>query len=92
MGLALKLTGIGYSSSVFTPDDYVTQTVGVGSTAVGRVVLTTPTGVLKTPDRTGGFNSDGSLVKIQSMVETLGTSDIGAVVLSTSWVGSHSQD
>ena len=44
--------------------DYVTQTVGVGSTAVGRVVsYDQPTGVLKLwQDKTNsGFNSDGSL-------------------------------
>ena len=61
---ALKLTGIGYSSAVFTPDDYVTQTVGLGSTAVGRVVsYDQTTGVLKLwqDKTTAGFNSDGSL-------------------------------
>ena len=61
---ALKLTGIGYSSAIFTPDNYVTQTVGLGSTAVGRVVsYDQTTGVLKLwQDRTtAGFNSDGSL-------------------------------
>ena len=60
---ALKLTGIGYSSAVFDPDSFVTQTVGLGSTAVGRVVSYDQiTGVLKyTQDRTtAGFNSDGS--------------------------------
>lgn len=61
---ALRLTGVGYSSAVFTPDDYVTQTVGLGSTAVGRVVAyDQTTGVLKLwQDRTtAGFNSDGTL-------------------------------
>ena len=36
---ALRLTGTGYSSAVFTPDDEITQTVGLGSTAVGRVCI-----------------------------------------------------
>ena len=61
---ALRLTGVGYSSAVFTPDDYVTQTVGFGSTAVGRVVAyDQTTGVLKLwQDKTNaGFNSDGTL-------------------------------
>ena len=61
---ALRLTGIGYSSATFVADDYVTQTVGLGSTAVGRVVsYDQNTGVLKLwQDRTtAGFNSDGTL-------------------------------
>jgi hypothetical protein len=61
---ALRLTGIGYSSAVFTPDSYVTQTVGLGSTAVGRVVsYDQTTGVLKLwqDKTTSGFSSDGSL-------------------------------
>jgi hypothetical protein len=61
---ALRLSGIGYSSATFTPDDYVTQTVGLGHTAVGRVVsYDQTTGVLKLwQDRTNsGFNSDGTL-------------------------------
>lgn len=61
---ALRLSGIGYSSATFTPDDYVTQTVGMGHTAVGRVVsYDQTTGVLKLwQDRTNsGFNSDGTL-------------------------------
>ena len=60
---ALKLVGAGYSSAVFTPDSFVTQTVGLGSTSVGRVVsYDQVTGVLKyTQDRTtAGFNSDGT--------------------------------
>ena len=60
---ALRLTGTGYSSAVFTPDSFVTQTVGIGSTAVGRVISYDPiTGVLKYwQDRTtAGFNSNGS--------------------------------
>ncbi len=35
---ALKLVGTGYSEAKFTADSFVTQTVGLGSTAVGRVV------------------------------------------------------
>tara|TARA_B100001094_G_scaffold87370_1_gene83603 strand:- start:16391 stop:17758 length:1368 start_codon:yes stop_codon:yes gene_type:complete len=61
---ALRLSGIGYSSATFTPDDYVTQTVGMGHTAVGRVVsYDQTTGVLKLwQDRTNsGFNTDGTL-------------------------------
>ena len=61
---ALRLTGTGYSETTFTADTYITQTVGLGSTAVGRVVSYDPTtGVLKYwQDRTNcGFNSDGSL-------------------------------
>ena len=62
--IGLRLTGVGYSSATFTPDDEVTQTVGLGSTAVGRVVsYDQVTGVLKVwQDRTNaGFNSDGTL-------------------------------
>jgi hypothetical protein len=61
---ALRLTGTGYSSATFTADSEITQTVGLGSTAVGRVVSYDPvTGVLKYwQDRTNsGFNSDRSL-------------------------------
>ena len=61
---AVRLTGIGYSSAIFTPDTEITQTVGLGSTAVGRVVsYDQVTGVLKYwQDRTNsGFSSDGSL-------------------------------
>lgn len=60
---ALKLTGVGYSEATFTADSDVTQTVGLGSTAVGKVVSYDPsTGVLKywQDRRTAGFNSDGS--------------------------------
>jgi len=61
---AVRLTGIGYSSATFIPDSEVTQTVGLGSTAIGRVVSYDQiTGVLKYwQDRTNaGFSSDGSL-------------------------------
>ena len=60
---ALRLTGTGYSSVVFAGDQEITQTVGLGSTAVGRVIsYDQTTGVLKYwQDRTNvGFNSDGS--------------------------------
>jgi hypothetical protein len=60
---ALKLTGAGYSSATFTADSFITQTVGLGSTAVGRVIsYDQVTGVLKYwQDRsTAGFNTDGS--------------------------------
>ncbi len=60
---ALRLTGTGYSEATFTADGYVTQTVGVGSTAVGRVVsYDQVTGVLKLwQDQTNsGFNFNGT--------------------------------
>ena len=37
-GYALKLVGTGYSEAKFTSDSFITQTVGLGSTAVGIVV------------------------------------------------------
>jgi hypothetical protein len=79
---ALKLVGSGYSSAVFTADSRVTQTIGVGSTAVGRVIsYDQSTGVLKYwQDRSlVGFNTDGT----QNTSPTYGfnlnrfTSDIG---------------
>ena len=60
---ALRLTGIGYSTATFTPDSYVTQTIGTGQTAAGRVVsYDQTTGVLKYwQDRTvAGFNTVGT--------------------------------
>jgi len=60
---ALKLTGTGYDSASFIADSFITQTVGLGYTAVGRVVsYDQATGVLKYwQDRnTAGFNTDGS--------------------------------
>jgi len=57
------LTGIGYSTATFTPDSYVTQTIGTGQTAAGRVVsYDQTTGVLKYwQDRTvAGFNTVGT--------------------------------
>jgi len=60
---ALRLTGIGYSSANFTADSKILQTVGLGSTAVGRVVSYDQTsGVLKYwQDRTNnGFTFAGA--------------------------------
>ena len=60
---ALKLTGDGSSNATFAADAFITQTVGLGSTAVGRVISYDPvTTVLKYwKDRTNsGFNTDGS--------------------------------
>jgi predicted GNAT superfamily acetyltransferase len=60
---ALKLTGIGYSSATFSADSLITQTVGLGSTAVGRVIsYDQNTGVLKYwQDRNvAGFNTNGT--------------------------------
>jgi len=60
---ALKLTGIGYSSTNFIPDSFITQTIGIGSTAIGKVIsYDQSTGVLKYwQDRsTAGFNTDGT--------------------------------
>jgi len=61
---ALRLAGAGSSTATFTADDFVTQTIGVGSTAVGRVInYDQTTQVLKYwQDRsTAGFNTDGSV-------------------------------
>jgi hypothetical protein len=45
---ALKVTASNLSSVVFNPDDVITQTIGVGSTAIGRVVSwDSTTGILK---------------------------------------------
>jgi hypothetical protein len=60
---AIKLSGIGFDSATFTPDSFITQTVGTGVTAVGRVVsYDQTTGVLKYwQDRTlAGFNTVGT--------------------------------
>jgi hypothetical protein len=59
---ALKLTGVGYSEATFSADAFVTQTVGTGITAVGRVVnYDQNTGVLKLwQDRSvAGFTTAG---------------------------------
>jgi hypothetical protein len=61
---SLRLVGAGYSTAVFTADSRITQTIGVGSTAVGRVIsYDQTTGVLKYwQDKSlVGFNTDGSL-------------------------------
>ena len=60
---AIKLIGAGSTTTSFTADTYVRQTVGVGSTAVGRVInWDATTGVLKywQDRRTSGFNTDGT--------------------------------
>ena len=59
---ALKLTGVGYSEATFSADAFVTQTVGTGITAVGRVInYDQNTGVLKLwQDRSvAGFTTAG---------------------------------
>ena len=61
---ALKLVGAGYSSAIFPSDSRITQTIGFGSTAVGRVIsYDQNTGVIKYwQDKSlVGFNSDGSI-------------------------------
>jgi len=61
---ALRLTGIGYDSATFVADSYITQTIGTGITAAGRVInYDQTTGVLKYwQDRNlVGFNSDGTV-------------------------------
>ena len=60
---ALKLTGSSYNTASFTPDSVITQTIGTGVTAAGRVVsYDQNTGVLKYwQDRyIAGINTDGS--------------------------------
>ena len=60
---AIRLTGVGYSSATFTPDSMITQTVGTGVTASGKVIsYDSTTGVLKYwQDRTlAGFNTVGT--------------------------------
>jgi hypothetical protein len=60
---AIKLTGIGYSSAVYSPDSLITQTIGTGVTAVGKVIsYNQTTGVLKYwQDRTfAGFDTSGT--------------------------------
>lgn len=61
---ALKLTGANFSSASFPANSFITQTVGLGKTAVGRVVsYNSTTGVLKYwQDRTtAGFTTAGQL-------------------------------
>jgi hypothetical protein len=60
---ALRLSGIGYSFANFIADTEITQTIGLGSTAVGRVIsYDQSTGVLKYwQDRNlAGFNTNGT--------------------------------
>lgn len=81
---ALKLTGIGYSSATFTPNSLITQQIGIGSTAVGRVVSYDQlTGVLKywQDKRLAGFNTDGTQsaspsygINLNRFSSTVGTS------------------
>ena len=57
---AMRLVGTGYSSAVFTADSIITQTVGSGVTAMGKVInYDATTGVLKYwQDRTmAGFTT-----------------------------------
>jgi hypothetical protein len=59
---ALKLTGIGADSVVYTPDSFITQTVSTATTAVGKVISYDQiTGVLKYwQDRSmSGFSTVG---------------------------------
>jgi len=92
---AIKLTGIGYSSASFPADSRIIQTIGVGSTAVGRVIsYDQNTGVLKYwQDRSfAGFNTDGTanitptygfnLNRFSSIVSTGGTTSIVGTVNS----------
>lgn len=60
---ALKLTGAGSTTTTFAADAQVRQTIGIGSTAVGKVVnWDSTTGVLKywQDKRLAGFNTDGT--------------------------------
>ena len=60
---AIKLIGAGSTTTSFTADSEITQTVGVGSTAVGRVInWDATTGVLKYwQDRRLAISTDGSI-------------------------------
>jgi len=60
---ALRLTGSAVTSFSPTPDSFITQTIGVGSTSVGRVLsYDNVTGVLKYwQDKSlAGFTTDGT--------------------------------
>jgi len=62
---AMRLVGTGYSSAVFDPDSIITQTVGTGVTAIGKVInYDATTGVLKYwQDRTmAGFTTTTATV------------------------------
>jgi hypothetical protein len=86
---ALKLTGAASSTATFTADDFVTQTIGVGSTAVGRVIsYDQTTAVLKYwQDRsTSGFNTDGSAnIKSGGSFSIVGGSE--TLAINTSFTG-----
>lgn len=71
---ALKLTGIGYSQATFTPNSIITQTIGTGITAVGRVLsYDKETGVLK-------YWQDRSLVGFNTDKTKKTTSDYGLII------------
>ena len=60
---AIKLTGTGSDTAVFSPDSQITQTIGTGSTVVARVVsYDKNTKVLKYWQEKSlvGFNTDGT--------------------------------
>ena len=59
---ALKLIGAGSTTTTFTADSEITQEIGIGSTAVGRVInWDATTGVLKYwQDRRLAISTDGS--------------------------------
>ena len=59
---ALKLIGAGSTTTTFTADSEVTQEIGIGSTAVGRVInYDATTGVLKYwQDRRLAISTDGT--------------------------------
>jgi hypothetical protein len=90
---AIKLTGVGFDNASFPADSQITQTVGLGSTAVGRVIsYDQNTGVLKYwQDKSlVGFNTDGTtktnptygfnLNRFTSNVSTGGTTTIVGTV------------
>ena len=63
---AIKLTGANFNTAKFEPNTFITQTVGTGITAVGRVVsYDDQTGVLKYwKDRTtAGFTTNNEAVE-----------------------------
>jgi len=95
---AMKLTGIGYSSATFSQDSIVSQTVGTGVTAFGRVVnYDQTTGVLKyLQDRTfAGFSTDGSIQENSEydyeLIEFTSFPDDGGSLLLTGNNGSNLQ-
>jgi hypothetical protein len=87
---AIKLSGTGYDSAVFSADSLITQTVGTGITARGRVIsYDQTTGVLKYwQDRTlSGFNTVGTsqtnpLYGFDSVEFTNNPSSGGSLVIS----------